>query len=305
MLKTKGDKVLIENPLSLISSNQLDWIFKGLKELAQEASATTNYFSELEPWLSSFEQAIYDLDPRVYETIISKSSRRSQVDKTMDLSNYALVVMDGLSLRESFLLSKNLREKWDTQLTYDVTTLPTDTCFFSLRHLGTNAPSELKKRKNLPYDFEEIVNIEDLAKINTSEKKKLIIWVREPDKTLHEFREKFRIDDISQAYEKAKNISNALIPILRENFHRVDLTSDHGYVTDPHSWKCLEDFPSDLRYTITIPDTMKQYCMKCREYWLLIGRYNTLKRGRHGNIRHGGLSLMEAITPWLIVSEKT
>lgn len=304
MLRTKGDKVLIENPLGLITGNQLDWVFKGLQELAEKATSASNYFSELEPWLSSFEQAIHNLDPRVYETIISRSSRQSQVDKVMDQSDYMLAIMDGLSLREAFFLRNNLKEKWDAQLTYDIAPLPTDTCFFSSKYLNASAPSELRKRKNLPFDFEEIVNKEDLSKISPSTKKRFIVWVREPDKTLHEFREKFRVDDLSKAYEKARDIAYHLIPILMENFHEVKLTSDHGYVTDPHSWFCLENFPSDLRYASDIPDTMKQYCKRCGEFWLLIGRYNTLKRGRHGNIRHGGLSIMEAMSPWITISEK-
>ena len=304
MLRTKGDKVLIENPLGLITGNQLDWIFKGLEELAQKASSTPNYFSELEPWLSSFEQAIHNLDPRVYETIISRSSRQSQMDKVMDQSNYVLAVIDGLSLREAFLLSHSLKEKWDAQLTYDIAPLPTDTCFFSSKYLGTSAPSELRKRKNLPFDFDEIVNKEDLSKIRPPTKNKFMVWVREPDKTLHEFREKFRVDDLSQAYEKARDIIQNLIPILMENSPKINLASDHGYVTDPHSWFCLENFPSDMRYASDIPDAMKQYCKKCKEFWLLIGRYNTLKRGRHGNIRHGGLSIMETMTPWITISEK-
>jgi hypothetical protein len=304
LLRTKGDKVLIENPLDLITGNQLNWVFKGLEELAQKASSTPNYFSELEPWVSSFEQAIHNLDPRVYETIVSRSDRQSQTDKVMEESDYVLAVMDGLSLREAFLLINSLKEKLDVQLTYDIAPLPTDTCFFSSKYLSANSPSELRKRKNLPFDFKEIVNKEDLSDISPSTKKKLIVWVREPDKTLHEFREKFRVDDLSQAFEKARDIAQNLIPILMETFHKVYLTSDHGYVTDPHSWFCLENFPSDLRYASDIPEAMKQYCKRCGEFWLLVGRYNTLKRGRHGNIRHGGLSIMEAMTPWITVSEK-
>jgi len=121
---------------------------------------------------------------------------------------------------------------------------------------------------------------------------------------LHEFREKFQVDDLSQAYEKARDIVHNLIPILMEDFNKVNLTSDHGYVTDPHSWFGVEDFPSDLRYARDISDAMKQHCKRCGEFWLLIGRYNTLKRGRHCNIRHGCLSIMEAMTPWITVSEK-
>lgn len=305
MLKTKGNKVIIENPLGLISGNHLDWIFKGLEELSQKASSLSmeHYFSELEPWVSSFEQAIYDLDPKVYETIISKSLRRTKVEEIMDQAKYALVIMDGLSLREAYLLNNNLKE-WDLQISYDIAPLPTDTGFFCTKYLNSSSPSELEKRKNLSFNFKEITNKEDLSKISPSVSGKFIIWIREPDKTFHEFREKFRLDYLSQSYERAKEIVQNLIPILMENFNEVHLTSDHGYVTDPHSWFCLENFPSDMRYATDMPETIKQYCKRCGEFWLLVGRYNTLKRGRHGNIRHGGLSIMEAMTPWITVSKK-
>jgi hypothetical protein len=303
LLRTKGDKVIIENPLGLVSGNQLDWIFKGLEELAQKASSLENYFSQLEPWVSSFEQGIHNLDPKAYETIITRSSRQTKIDKVMGETNYALITMDGLSLREAYLLSNDLKEKWDVQLSYDVAPLPTDTTFFCLKYFKLTAPSELAKRKNLPFDFNEIVNKEDLFKISPLIKNKFIIWIREPDKTFHELREKFRLDSLMQAYEKTKEIIQNVIPILLEDFNKVYATSDHGYVTDPHSWLCLENFPSDMRYADSIPETMRQYCKRYGEFWLLIGRYNTLKKGRHSNIRHGGLSIMEAMTPWIVISK--
>jgi len=41
--------------------------------------------------------------------------------------------------------------------------------------LNSSAPSELRKHKNLPFDFEEIVNKEDLSKISPLRKKKFIV----------------------------------------------------------------------------------------------------------------------------------
>jgi hypothetical protein len=302
LLKTIGDKVIVENPLVFIHGNQLQLLFKGLQELAYKASLSTSYYSRLEPWVSSFEQAIHNLDPRVYETIISRSCHQSQVDRIMQQADYALVVMDGMSLREAFPLAKSLKEKWEVNLTYEVGPLPTDTCFFTLRYMNANAPSELRKRENPDFDFEEIVNKEDLSRLGNPTKTRFIVWVREPDKTLHEFKERFRMDDLDQAYQKTHDFACALFPILMENFERIQVTSDHGYVTDPHSWTCLENFPSDLRYASDIPDSIKQYCEKCGEFWLLKGRYNTLKRGKHGNVRHGGLSIMESIVPLITVA---
>ncbi len=301
MLRVKGTEVIIDDFSGLLRGNPLDWIMEGLKELAENAFQERNYFSSIEPWLSSFEDVVYKLDPGLYYLIAKESSKPSEIDKLLGLSEYALMVMDALSFREAFLLSRNF-SKWNMIIKCNCAPLPTDTKFFSLRYLGTESPSELKRKKNLPFYFEEIANKEDISKIDPTKRDKTILWVREPDKTLHEFREGFKTAELTQAYDKARDLVEASANVLLETFQEVHITSDHGYITDPHSWRNLENFPSDQRYTPNIPDRLKPYCRKCGEYWLLVGRYNTVKRGRHSNIRHGGLSIPEALTPLVTVS---
>ena len=302
MLKVKGAEVRIEDFSGLIRGDPLSWVLKGLKELAEKAFLERNYFSSLEPLLSSFEEAIYKLDPKLYDIIVKASLRPTQADKVMKLSRYALVILDGLSFREAFLLDRDFN-KWNLNLKYSCAPLPTDTKFFTLRYLGAESPSELRRRKDLPFNFEHIVSKDDLLSIGALTKDKMVVWVREPDKTLHEFRERFRISNLSQAYTKTRIIAEALINMLLERFQEVHVTSDHGYITDPHSWRSLRDFPSDLRYALNVPESIKPYCKKCGDHWVLLGRFNTVKRGRHSNIRHGGLSIMEALTPFITVSE--
>lgn len=302
MLRVKGTEVLIDDFSGLLSGDPLKWIIEGLKELAENAIHESNYFSSIEPWLSSFEDLIYKLDPKLYDLIIKESSKPSEIDKLLSLSEYALIVMDALSFREASLLNHNFN-KWKLRIRGICAPLPTDTKFFSLRYFGIESPSELKRKKNLPFYFEEIVNREDISKIDATKKDKTILWIREPDKTLHEFKEGFKTADLINAYDKVRDLAEASANILLETFQGVNIASDHGYITDPHSWRNLENFPSDQRYTPTIPDPLKPYCRKCGEYWLLVGRYNTVKRGRHSNIRHGGLSILEALTPFITVSQ--
>ncbi len=304
MLKVKGTEVIIEDFSGLIRGDPLTWVLKGLAELAEKAFLDGDYFSLIEPWLSSFEELIYKLDPRLYDVTVARSAKPSRADKVMHLSSYALIIMDGLSFREAFLLKQDFN-KWNLNVECDCAPLPTDTKFFSLRYLGAESPSELKMRRNPLFHFEEIVTKEDVLSISPFTEDKVIMWVREPDKTLHQFRERFRIRDLLQAYTKAKDPAEALINILLERFQEVYLTSDHGYITDPFSWKNLKDFPSDLRYALNIPESIKPYCKKCGDYWMLLGRFNTVKRGRHSNTRHGGLSLIEALTPFITISKLT
>ena len=304
MLKVKGAEIRIEDFSGLIRGDPLSWVLKGLKEIAEKAFLESNYYSSIEPWLSSFEEAIYKLDPKLYDIIIKASIRPTKVDKVMDLSTYALVILDGLSFREAFLLNRDFN-KWNMNTKYSCAPLPTDTKSFTSRYLGAESPSELKRRKNLPFHFEHIVSKEDLSSMGPLTRDKVVVWVREPDKTLHEFRERFRTSDLLQAYAKTRIVAEPLINILLERFQEVYVTSDHGYITDPHSWKSLRDFPSDLRYALNVPESIKPYCKKCGDYWMLIGRFNTVKRGRHGNIRHGGLSIMEGLTPFITISKST
>jgi hypothetical protein len=298
MLSVKGTEVIVENVKELLKGDPVNWIWACFNEIAQQAMEKKDYFSSLEPWLSSYEHWVYENYPEAYQTIIKRSEYNARVRSLLNQDRWALIILDSLSLREGYLLQQELSRELHGQFDYTYAPLPTETEFFAQRYLGVKAPSFLKSLRGLPYSFEEI-EVEDDLRGKNFERDKVLVWSRQPDKQLHGFTEGFRITQLNEAYQEAKRILIPLISRLLDAHDTVYITSDHGYVTDLYSWEGLTDFPSDLRYSPTIPESYMANCIKHRDYWLIVGRFNTIKRGKYGHVRHGGLSLMEVLVPFI------
>lgn len=195
-------------------------------------------------------------------------------------------------MREGVLLSEDL----DVTLEHSFSALPSDTEFYVQKHFGVKNLSQLDG-KDADFEFKKFHKPENLESYYPSDDR-VVIWSRLPDNILHEQKEGFEVSDLMRIYEKTKEMLESILRSLSENFSTIYVTSDHGYVTDAFAWEGLRDFPSDKRYAVTVPERLKERCRRVNEYWLLLGRYNAVKRGKHSHIRHGGLSFLEVITPF-------
>ena len=281
-----------------LSGDPTDAIFQSLLKIwdPEEYHDVLEYYSKGERLSSIFEEKIYHTFNETYDLLIRKATHEDTIHRVLGKETHALIIMDGLSLREAALLKNAISNQYRISFDYLFSTQPTDTRFFTSKYFGYRSPSEMRKRK-LPYNFEIVSRIENAQKLKRHPK--TVVWSALPDKRFQGTTTDFRVSDLAKIYSEVEELSRHLLETLFENFEEVYLTSDHGYITDSHAWKGLREFPSDRRYATSIRENLKQYCRFVNGYWCLLGRYTTLKRGKYTHVRHGGISFLEAITPYL------
>lgn len=294
MIKIDGDKVKINDVSKFIRGEPVDGIFESLNGIWNYAWSKDNeYYSLGENLTSKFEEQVSRLYPEIYDSIIQNTERSNVIPEIISKNQFCLIIMDGMSLREVLPLLNELKKHGKLVYKYTYSAIPSETEFFTKRYFDTSSPSQMKS--NEKYHFVHLPrddNIEDIP----LDKNKLIIWSTYPDSVFSQFKSAFETQDLQEVFNKTKNILIKLLEHL--SFYReIIITSDHGYFVDTFSWKGLNDFPSGERYSFTIPDSLKKYCKQYNDYWVLIGRYNTIKRGKYVHVRHGGLSFLETIVP--------
>lgn len=300
MIVIKNGNIYFDNLTRLISGDPTKEIFQSLLKIwnPEKYHDISECYSQGEGLSSKFEEKIYHTYSETYDLLIRKAKHEDTVHRILEKETFALIIMDGLSLREATLLKNSFSKEYHILFDYVFSTQPTDTQFFTSKYFGYRSPSEMKKRK-LPFNFEIVSRIENAHKLKRHPK--TVVWSGLPDKRFQGTTTDFRVSDLAKIYSDVEELLGNLLETLFESFEEVYLTSDHGYITDSHAWKGLREFPSDRRYATTIGENLKQYCKFINGYWCLLGRYTTLKRGKYTHVRHGGISFLEAITPYLTI----
>jgi len=294
----KNEDIYFNDISRFLSGDPTDAIFQSLLKIwdLENYRDIAEYYSKGERLSSIFEEKIYHTFNETYDLLIRKATREDTIHRILGKEAHALIIMDGLSLREAALLKNAISNQYRISFDYLFSTQPTDTHFFTSKYFGYRSPSEMRKRK-LPFNFEIVSRIENAQKLKRHPK--TVIWSVLPDKRFQGTTTDFRVSDLAKIYNDVEELLRHLLETLSENFEEVYLTSDHGYITDSHAWKGLREFPSDRRYATSIRKNLKRYCKFVNGYWCLLGRYTTLKRGKYTHVRHGGISFLEAITPYL------
>ncbi|MFQ6056663.1 MAG: hypothetical protein ACE5KE_01380 [Methanosarcinales archaeon] len=300
MIEISEGRIYIRNSSKLLIGDPINEIFQGYLKICNPEvfDNMCDYYSTSEKLASDFEKILYQIYPEIYEVLAIRVSNEDTLFQILEEDAYALVIMDGLSLREGVLLNQDLSAEYKVVFKYSFSAIPSDTNFYTQKYFYAESPAILEKMENLPFEFKKVLRCKDVISYTPS-KDKVVVWSRIPDKNLHELRESFSMWDLVDIYQDTKKILICILNSLFDIFDKVYVTSDHGYIIDQYIWKGLRDFPSDKRYSNAMSESLKKYCKLINRYWLLIGRYNTIKRGRHGNIRHGGWSFLEVITPFI------
>lgn len=232
----------------------------------------------------------------------------------------AIVIYDGASLRELPLLKTKARNSGYTVLEsgFKVSSLPSDTLnFIDQRILGKAAsPSQLPVRKELKdkniraFHYDSVIRHFDLPSVGNP----VLIWSSFPDGTYKDFeaRGASHFESIIQQFDVVwKNI---ILNIPKD--YRIIITSDHGYVylnTGLQSNKKGADALSFLKQDRfrfygdyeKPPETEALQIIPSKHLAMLRGRIMNRMQGPAANkvFRHGGLSLMEMFTPWLVLEK--
>jgi hypothetical protein len=276
------------------------------------------------------ERAVKDLEdilataaPRAYAELLTTPSNERNVRHFLETQRpSAAVIFDGLSLREIPALLKlaqnsGLKVK---EIGVSLAAIPSETLDFTEQRLklsGRVAPSALPGRGELRAVGVECYYFDsprDRRVLNTSAPA-LLLWSSFPDQTYGDAEAKFdrHFAGLQALLETAWQNTVQQIPPDRS----ILVTSDHGYIflgaglfntrSDSELRQLFggERFarlePNDPR-----PDHPDVAVVTDRDVALLRGRVKVPTTGADAAklYKHGGLSLMEMLTPWLVMQPR-
>jgi hypothetical protein len=230
----------------------------------------------------------------------------NQVAELLSEPRYALVVMDSLSLREACLLKERLpRHGYDVaSFDYGFSELPSDTEAFCQRHWGADAPSAI----NDPDFF--YVRPDALPEELSGDR--IVAWGTYPDWFWrHAHSGKTEHIPPREIYERSETMLLAILDAIRGH-DQIVVSSDHGYlgVKAGMAWTTPKPYYGYLKDVMgsraaPVSDSKKARAL-LENKMLVVHEGQFLVKGRYtgdfgGVYLHRGLSLMECLTPWLMV----
>jgi len=303
---------------------RLPWVQTWLLEVwnAERYGCETavHFLRNGEKQVNELETVIAVAAPGLYDEMLYLPPDRNLLTFLRDQQPCAAVVFDGMSVRELPLVVRlaeqsglNVRE---VGMSYAA--LPSETNDFIEQRLETGArisPAQLPGRRELralgitSYYYGHVNDRQVLA----SGEPALLIWSRFPDALYQDSGARFaqHFDQIHTQFAAAWMNTVQQIPRGRP----IVVTSDHGYIFLEHTagrqrsemQAVSQRFGNERFYRLNEgqdplghPDVPY---FPSRRLECLRGRVTTFGQGEPANrlYRHGGLSLMEMLTPWLVL----
>ena len=309
-----------KEPLKVIW-NELNKIWE-FPKLTKKVNIEDEYIKR-EKKTCEFEHILSKIFFEIYNRLIENINRNIFLKDIIRDSQWTVIIMDGLSIREANFLFKTLKhEKYIIDdYFYSFSTLPSDTQSFAKRFFKVSTPSQMLSKKKLGFRFIQVARKEDIERI-PKKYNRLLIWTIFPDTLLHS-KEKGRVEVLSlkDPLEKTKEVIHNILERLE--IDEVLLTSDHGYLYFPEygTWwdtkyekvlrkilgndrsKSLDNLSGDKRKVINkLLSDMDENCLDVNKNHVFVkGRYFWSAPGRFSPIIHGGLSLMECLVPTIIL----
>lgn len=305
---------------------RLPWIKKWLIEEIWSPShyhavSPTEYLKKGEASINRFETLIAASADRIYEELLSPPDVSKQLFNVLSDSQNAVAVFDGLSLREIPIMIK-LAEKSGfkiVEIGCSHAAVPSETMNFIERELQCAGvgPSQLAGRRELTdrgitalYSGSPTQSIGNIHENNA-----LLIWSAFPDNTYTDSGARFdhHFEHIHVQFETAW--MNTVQQIKGKD--RIIITSDHGYlffgtgmdfVRSSQETQKLNEYFGNNRYAYlkenpNTPSSDDILIDAKRQVAMVKGRVKTKSTGEAAVklYKHGGLSLMEMLTPWIVL----
>lgn len=301
----------------IIGDNPLDPIFRVLGEaiwsaesFAAHSSAGTldDYLVQNEHSVSAFERELWEVYADLYPSIEEPQAPEERVAQVLSLPAFTLVVFDGLSLREAPAVVKTIAEAGrEAATTYAIAPVPSETAEFSKRGFGVSGPSQLG---SAPRDFAcRYVKRDDWVPDFAVDELKRVIWVLYPDNV-------FNLDSQAVNYGQhvIEPVGRILTTILRSDpVLPLVVTSDHGYLWQGGStaWAVDDEEARLLARHFKAgrsTDAATAELVHSDKVWLSGTRAAARGRFSWGGVvkgatrlfKHGGVSLMESLVPWIV-----
>lgn len=279
------------------------------------------YLEGGEKQVRDFEELALSTAPGIYDELVSLARQNNKyLYENISSVKTALVILDGASLRELPILTKlasdtgfNILEK-----SFGYSALPSDTeSFVEQKLLGKKiSPAQLTARKEFAsnkikaYYYDTPIRYIDLPQSDSS----IILWSAFPDGTYMNFeaRNSSHFETLVKQFDVVwKNIIQSI-----PKGYRIIITSDHGYIYLNGGFESSEKAESALQFleqnrsifTGKIDEAQNIQELKVLpdlNLAMIKGRIKNRPKGQSANkvFRHGGLSLMEVLTPWLVIEK--
>lgn len=293
------------------------WSHSRYAEMPPEA-----YLTNGEQQVHDFEEIIAVSADRFYDELASAASQVNSLTNVIS-QDTAVVVFDGASLREVPLFLRKAAETGYRILdnSISVAALPSTTTAFVEQRLIEKpvGPKTLPQRKELKdqgikaYYFDDAISTHH---IHCPNGEKVLIWSAFPDVTYQDSDARFarHFADMQKLFDSAWK--NTVMQVPRTK--RIIITSDHGYIffgagfDSTRSSETCELLDQDRHKIFTEQETLPisashpqlQVVSELR-LAMIRGRIKNKPRGPSANkiYRHGGMSLMEMIVPWLVIEK--
>jgi len=316
------DQILFKKLIK--SGSRLAWIIDWLLEEVWSSEryqdlSPIEFLRGGEEKVNRFELLVASAADRIYNELLSSPDPSSNLLGTLSDPNTALVVFDGLSIREIPMIL-NLADKSGFTASLIGTSqsaIPSETMDFIERELlcGHIAPSQLQTRKELKEKGIVVIYSRDITQpISVEyENSPLLVWSCFPDVTYKDSGAKFEshFENIHDQFETAW--MNTVQSIKGKN--NIIITSDHGYIffgtgmdfpRNPAEMRDLNAYFGNDR-NVSLEEKPKPpvsddiFIVQTQNVAMVKGRVRTRSTGEAASklYRHGGLSLMEMITPWI------
>jgi hypothetical protein len=297
-----------------------DWMQKTVwSDSAFKSMKITDYFEEGEKQIQKLEELILNSAQGVYDELSALAEQPFSLLEELSLPKTALVVFDGASIREIPLLKKLSADTGFKVLESSLKTaaLPSDTVsFIDKRIIGKIiAPVQLESRKELSgrnikaLYYDTPIRHFEFASSGYN----YILWSSFPDGTYTNFeaRNSLHFETFIKQFDVVwKNI---IMSIPKD--YRIIITSDHGYVylnagfesglkgEAALSFLHQERFRYYSDDEILAQNISELKLFSNHKLAMIKGRIKNRPKGHTANkvFRHGGLSLMEMLTPWLVI----
>lgn len=269
--------------------------------------------------VNRFELLVASAADRIYGELLSPPDLSKNLLSVLSQPDTAVVVFDGLSIREiPMVLALAERSGLSVSLVgTSQAAIPSETVNFIDRELpcGPIAPSQLQTRKELKGKGIVTFYSGDITQPLSGEYEgfPLLVWSSFPDVTYKDSGAKFEshFENIHVLFETAwMNIVQSI-----KGKNRIIITSDHGYIffgtgmDFPRSTAELKElnayFGNDRNVSLQqkpeTPVSDDLFIVQSQNLAMVKGRVRTRSTGEAASklYRHGGLSLMEMITPWI------
>lgn len=275
-------------------------VWDALCEIWFPSAETIQSHYQREVEARNYEQLLYDTYTEFFTEILPNRCV-NEVSLTVPADG-VLIIMDGMSIREAPLFMDFFDDTgYTTDIGYDFASIPSETKSFRDR-VGYK---EMKK------EYKTCLVRKQDPRLDGDEQ---IIWWRFPDAFIENIQEgKTELSSLEEAYKKTETALQSIIDQLTPD-HAI-IRSDHGYVrlASRHTFEDSTQYKDHLKkmfssrfVSVDKADgadlVAENVVVEADGYYLPVGRYTWPTPGGYGTFDHGGMSLLECITPRITVT---